>query len=185
MGANFVDIRTLCLGVLTLGEATGYEIKKMFEEGMFSHFYEASYGSIYPALNRLPAEGFVECTQQAQDKRPDKKIYNLTPAGRSAFLAEIPTPPGRDKLRSEFLVSIIFSQFLTPSQLERVLDDRINFHQSQVDELNQRAGKCCDDTARQFTLGYGIAMHQAAAEYLGQNRHLLEDAFTVPGKAAE
>ena len=28
-----MDAKTLCLGVLTLGEATGYEIKKAVEEG--------------------------------------------------------------------------------------------------------------------------------------------------------
>ena len=47
-----MNVRTLCLGVLQFGEATGYEIKKIVEEGMFNHFIEASYGSIYPALTR-------------------------------------------------------------------------------------------------------------------------------------
>ena len=46
-----MDTRSICLGVLSMGEATGYEIKKLFEDGPFSHFYDAGYGSIYPALN--------------------------------------------------------------------------------------------------------------------------------------
>ena len=40
-----MNVRTLCLGVLSLGEATGYEIKKLLES-RFSHFYDASFGSI-------------------------------------------------------------------------------------------------------------------------------------------
>ena len=48
-----MDVQTLCLGSLTLGEASGYEIKKLFEEGPFAYFYHASYGSIYPALGNL------------------------------------------------------------------------------------------------------------------------------------
>ena len=40
-----MDVKTLCLGVLTLGDASGYEIRKQFEEGPFAHFFGASYGS--------------------------------------------------------------------------------------------------------------------------------------------
>jgi len=48
-----MDVKTLCLGVLSLGDASGYEIRKMFEEGPFAHFHHASFGSIYPALSPL------------------------------------------------------------------------------------------------------------------------------------
>jgi DNA-binding PadR family transcriptional regulator len=51
------DVRTLCLGILSIGEATGYEIKKALEEGPFGHVLEASFGAIYPALGRLTEEG--------------------------------------------------------------------------------------------------------------------------------
>ena len=54
MGMN---VRTLCLGVLSAGEASGYEIKKEIEEGLFSHFIEASYGSIYPPSPSSRARG--------------------------------------------------------------------------------------------------------------------------------
>ena len=48
-----MDVKTLCLGVLSRGAASGYEIKKQCEEGPFAHFYAAGFGSIYPALNSL------------------------------------------------------------------------------------------------------------------------------------
>ena len=59
-----MDVRTLCLGILSLGDATGYEIKKLVAEGSFSFFSEASYGSIYPALTKLTDEGLVSCVEQ-------------------------------------------------------------------------------------------------------------------------
>ncbi len=80
-----MDIRTLCLGILTWGDASGYEIKKIFEDRL-SYFYEASYGSIYPALTKLTDDGLVSCRAEAQDKRPDKKVYAITPTGRMAFM---------------------------------------------------------------------------------------------------
>ena len=55
-----MDVRTLCLGVLSMGSASGYEIKKRLENG-FGHFYDASFGSIYPGQSREPDEpGNVE-----------------------------------------------------------------------------------------------------------------------------
>ena len=80
-----MDSKTLCLGALMLGDASGYEIKKLFEEGPFSYFHQTSLGSIYPALGTLMEEGLVTCDERAQEGRPDKKVYSLTDAGRAAF----------------------------------------------------------------------------------------------------
>jgi hypothetical protein len=44
-----VHVKTLCLAVLSMGDASGYEIKKLLE-GPFRHIHEASFGAIYPAL---------------------------------------------------------------------------------------------------------------------------------------
>ncbi|MCZ6511637.1 MAG: PadR family transcriptional regulator, partial [Alphaproteobacteria bacterium] len=48
-----MDTKTLCLGVLTHGDASGYEIKKALEDGPFGHIQEIGFGSIYPALAKL------------------------------------------------------------------------------------------------------------------------------------
>src|SRR5262245_954062 len=73
-----MDARVLCLGALHFGDASGYEIKKLFEEGDFRFFYETSFGSIYPALSRMVEDGLALVSEQAQDKRPDKKVYSIT-----------------------------------------------------------------------------------------------------------
>ena len=41
-----MDVKTVCLGMLTDGEASGYDLKKEFESS-FSHFFAAGYGSSY------------------------------------------------------------------------------------------------------------------------------------------
>ncbi len=79
-----MDVKTLCLGVLSMGDASGYEIKKVFENA-FSHFYVAGFGSIYPALAELTREGLVVCSDIEQEKRPAKKVYQLTEKGLSTF----------------------------------------------------------------------------------------------------
>src|SRR4029078_5134035 len=103
MARQSMNVRTLCLGVLTMGEASGYEIKKEIEEGMFSHFIEASYGSIYPALTQLAGGGLGTGRAEETHGKPDKKVYAITEHGRAALPKSMSVLPCRDKYRSEFL----------------------------------------------------------------------------------
>lgn len=166
-----MDIRTLCLGLLTHGDASGYEIKKIFE-GPLRHFFDASYGSIYPALNRLTEEGLVRCTAQPQEKRPDKKVYSITPAGRIAFLDELMHPPGRDRYRSEFVATMMFADLLPPRHVSDLIDSRIAEYRQMLAELQDT---CTDgDAGKAFIVGLGQAMYAAGLQYLEENRHLVE-----------
>ena len=61
-----MDVKTVCLGILTEGPASGYDLKKEFES-TFGHFFAAGYGSIYPALSSLAEQGLVSCEEIAQD----------------------------------------------------------------------------------------------------------------------
>ena len=166
-----MDVRTLCLGVLSLGDASGYEIKKRLED-TFSHFYDASFGYIYPALNRLQKEGLVQCETEAQSKRPDKKVYSLTVEGRLTLVAELNNMPGRDRVRSEFLVAMCFADLLPVGQISEMIDQRLNQHKRLAAELAGRESR--SSAAQQFIAGYGRALYEAAAAYLETNRHLVE-----------
>src|ERR1700759_2211987 len=117
-----MDVRTICLGILPRGDATGYEIKNLFQDDGYQHFVEASFGSIYPALNRLTEEGLVSVRAEAQEKRPDRKVYSITPAGRSAFIASLLQPLPADRHRSPCVVWMLFSGLLPPSHARTLLD---------------------------------------------------------------
>src|SRR5271165_4615893 len=121
-----MDVRTICLGILTRGDATGYEIKKLFEEDGYQHFVEASFGSIYPALNRLTQERMVSVREEAQEKRPDRKVYSITPAGRTAFLAALLKPLPEDRHRSPFVFAMLFSHLLPPERVSAMLDEYLS-----------------------------------------------------------
>jgi len=167
-----MDVKTLCLGVLTLGDATGYEIRKQFEEGPFSHFYDASYGSIYPALGRLLEEGLVSVTETPQEGKPDKKVYSLTPTGLDSFREALAEPPGPDKIRSEVLVRFFFAEFKERRDLEVVYDSYLAEFQQKVDHI------CCLDPegipeGRLFVRRLGLSFYQALADFLVENRERL------------
>lgn len=167
-----MDIKTLCLGVLSFGPASGYEIKKQVER-IFGPFFDASYGSIYPALTALTRESYVSCTAQAQDKRPDKKVYSLTGPGRFKLLADLAATSARDRFRSEFLVAMLFADLLPPAKVSRLIDERLTIYRRELGEiLGDR--KPDAPPAEHFIQGFGETVYRAAIGYLEENRHLVE-----------
>jgi len=174
-----MEVKTLCLGALALGDATGYEIKKMFEDGVFGHFLEASYGSIYPALTKLTEDGLLTCTTQEQDGKPDKKIYSITPEGSAALSERLGEPVSEDKFRSDFLFVMVFAHFLPKAAVSRLIDDKIAGFQAEAEKLSSETGTIGTPGA-EFIRRYGQTIMRASAECLEANRHLIEGP--LPGQ---
>ncbi len=137
---------------------------------MFSHFIEASFGSIYPALTQLAGEGLVAARAEEQAGKPDKKVYSITPKGREALARSISVVPGRDKYKSEFLFQMLLQQYLTPAAMLAAID-------KQLTDLNAdlvRIGECnCAEqphAGARFVADYGKAVLTAAVEVLMQKK---------------
>lgn len=81
-----MTVRLVILGLLRERLLYGYEIKQIIEEHM-SDWTSIAFGSIYFALDKLAAEGFVEKVEVEQDsKRPARSVYQITGKGREEFL---------------------------------------------------------------------------------------------------
>jgi len=177
-----MDVRTLCLGILTFGDSTGYEIKKAFE-GRLSLAYGAGFGSIYPALNKLTKDGFVLCRAEAQSKRPDKKVYSITKAGNEFFLEQIKKTPAADKYRSEALTTLMFSHLLPASNVSNVVNEIISNYDQNIKSLSEG----CDmrqSQSEKFLCGFGIAVRQAAIDYMQENRDMIETEMLAEQRTA-
>lgn len=162
-----MDVRTICLGILTRGDATGYEIKKLFEEDGYQHFIEASFGSIYPALSRLTEEGLVSVRAEAQEKRPDRKVYSITEKGRGAFLHALLEPLPEDRHRSPFMFAMLFSHLMPKDHVERMLDDYIRQSEG---KLAQLMTKQPETHGERFVTGLGRAVYIAMVNFLNAHR---------------
>ena len=168
-----MDVRTICLGILTRGDATGYEIKNLFEDDGYQHFVEASFGSIYPALNRLTEEGLVSVRAEAQEKRPDRKVYSITPAGRTALLAALMKPLAEDRHRSPFLFAMLFSDLLPAPRVCALVDGYIAQAEQKLTQLQQRASEQLLPGER-FAVDLGHTMYRAMLEFLRSRRAEIE-----------
>ncbi len=175
-----MDVKTLCLGVLSQADYSGYEIKRCCEE-VFRHFFVAGFGSIYPALAELQRDGLVTAQSVEQKNRPDKKIYRITEAGRTALAADLVVTPPRHKVRSEFLTLMYFAHLLPPERVDAVLSEMIErFEATLVDELAifDRDDAPRDLTPGQrFALGYGRTVLTAALAYCKRQRPQLARAL--------
>lgn len=56
VGSYFERKRDVVLGLLMGKELSGYDIKIVFED-VFTHFFDGSFGMIYPTLRQLEKEG--------------------------------------------------------------------------------------------------------------------------------
>ncbi len=172
-----MDVKTVCLGMLTDGEASGYDLKKFFESS-FGHFFAAGYGSIYPALASLAADDFVSCKCVPQEGKPDRKVYSITAAGRQKLLTELDDPNPSHKVRSEFLATLCFAHLMDAGQVRAVLDNRIAEIEEYEKMFDEFEHTCMHETPHgmHFTVGIGRAVMLAMKEYIQENgRQLYEE----------
>jgi PadR family transcriptional regulator AphA len=180
-----METKTLCLGALCLGDETGYDIKKRFEEG-FGHFLDVAPSGIYRALSELEASGSVVAERVVQEGRPNKKVYRLTEQGRSEFVAAMIASPARHRVRSEFLFVMIFAHMLPRAVIEAAIDRQLG----EIDALIAHAESClmdigCDaPPGGRFVASHGLDMLRAQRESLLRNRALYFPAETEAGAPA-
>ncbi len=167
-----MNTQTLILAILNFEDASGYEIKKQSTEGAFSYFVDISYGSIYPTLAKLEADGLVLGRSETQSGRPDKKVFSITEKGREEFVKTLTSPPAIDKFKSEFLLIAMCADLTSPEVITKAIDKRIN----EMEELLQVIGSLrseCDHPATQWTTSYGMHVKGADLEFLKNNRDSL------------
>ncbi|HET7649270.1 MAG TPA: PadR family transcriptional regulator [Gammaproteobacteria bacterium] len=174
-----MNVKELCLGALTFGDASGYDLKKFFEQ-TFNHFCVAGFGSIYPALAELTAEGLVTCSDESQPGKPDRRVYHITDTGHAAFVEYLETTEPQHKVKSDFLLTMYFAHLLPPERLEAVLNNRIAHLEQQlavIQQVEQKTeGSCPASIGAEFVHGFGTVVMTAALDYLLKNREQLVTA---------
>ena len=179
-----MDVKSLCLGVLALGDASGYEIKKQLEEGPLAYFYRAGYGSIYPALNKLSEEGLVTFTEMSQEGRPGKKVYSITERGQAAFRKALRKKPGPDKIRSESMFMLFFAEFLEPERRRDVYEEYLSrFHS--IIECMETVDLSEEMPGRRFAHELGLALYRSIADFMEANRDIVLEGDPGAAVAAE
>jgi len=75
----------LLLGLLLTQSQHGYQINEFIEKNL-SRITEMKKGNAYAVLERLAKEGFVDVHSEQEGKRPQRKVYSITPSGQARFM---------------------------------------------------------------------------------------------------
>ena len=94
------------LTVLSTRDATGYDITKEFSSSI-GYFWKASHQQVYRELNKMAQNDQVTCVLEPQEGKPDRKVYSITDAGRSALGEWFEQPTAHPTVRDEFSAKLM------------------------------------------------------------------------------
>lgn len=101
-----MSLKYAVLAALLEGEASGYELSKVFDIS-FANFWPATPQQLYRELERLAQDGLVEARFVQQERRPNKRMFTLTEAGREDLRSFAAEPPRRPTaVRDELLIKL-------------------------------------------------------------------------------
>jgi DNA-binding PadR family transcriptional regulator len=102
-------VRLPLLALLAKEPAHGYELAARLEQVFGQAYPSPNIGQIYVTLRRLEQAGLVRSQDVVQETRPNKRVYELTPAGREAVAAWIEGPSDGPRVRDDFFMKLALS----------------------------------------------------------------------------
>jgi PadR family transcriptional regulator, regulatory protein AphA len=167
--AGLTDAEYAVLGLLADGESSGYDLGKLAEPNV-DLILAPTKSRIYAVLPRLLERGLVSEREVTQERRPDKRLYRLTKAGRDelkAWLNDTGTPLHRDLL----LLKLFFGRHADPAAL---LEQVRAFREAKERELERLADyghrnlKHPAGVFRNLTVGFGLDVTQSSITWASE-----------------
>ncbi len=156
----------LILGLLTERPMSGYDIKKQVKTAL-NAITSASYGTLYPMLHQLLADGCVEVEEVPQHGRPSKKVYSITDSGRSDLIQWLKQPAVTDQIRREFLLKLYLATNLPEKDLRTIIAQRRKETDQQMQLLRTDREKA--GTQQQgWVVDYALSMCEAESSWLSR-----------------
>jgi DNA-binding PadR family transcriptional regulator len=98
-------LRHAVLTALLEGEASGYQLAKRFNVSV-ADFWPATPQQLYRELERLERQGLLRGRMVEQTRRPNKRVFALTEAGRRELRDFIAQPTRPAAIRDDLLVKL-------------------------------------------------------------------------------
>ncbi len=182
MKENTGKSKYVMLGMLSRMPQTGYTIKKWIENE-YSHFWQESFGQIYPTLKALVAEGLAVSNDNTELVNGRKQIvYSITDAGRKELSDWLCERPEVEKLRYEILLKVSFGENTEPEVLIGHLDDFIwrneklvkdmNGYIALFDQLKEQGTNCMYS---QLTALCGVHIYSAMRDWAVEAKKLISE----------
>lgn len=86
-------------------------------------------------LKKLSEAGWLDCQAQAQETRPDKKVYRLTPSGHAELLRWLGEPVQPNKINDALLVKLFGGAHTSTANLREEMQRHVAVHRKTLDSL--------------------------------------------------
>lgn len=178
MKENTGKSKYVILGMLSRMSLTGYNMKKWIENE-YSHFWQESYGQIYPTLKKLVAEGLAVPLEEQGNGR-GQITYSITDAGRKELALWLRKEPEIEKLRYEILLKVSFGENVESNVLLGHLDDFAKRNENMIRDMKEymqyferlkEEGMDC--TYSQLTALCGVYIYSAMRDWAEEAKRII------------
>lgn len=126
-------IKFVILGLLSWRKLTGYDIKQVMQQST-SNFMNASFGSIYPELNKLEKGGLIEATKVVENGKY-KKVYEINANGKEEFLRWLEQPIDFMRSYEDILAKVFFYEMLPLEKAAELIEQLISDIDKKIEDL--------------------------------------------------
>ena len=141
-----MSLKYALLGVLSLREMSGYDIKRHFDRAV--HFvWNASDSQIYRELRGMERDGLIASRLIQQESKPNKRLYRMTAEGGRELDAWLVSPAERPYSKEPFLLRLFFLARVSDDDARKLLEARLNEVESLLDVAAERL-RAYADTSR-------------------------------------
>lgn len=164
-------IEETVLGLLRREARHGYDLAREFAPGtVLGDVVHLEMGMLYTHLKKLEREGLVRAVVVAQESRPARRVYAITPAGEAALADWVARPVERTRdLRLDFLLKLYIARDHGPAVAERLMDEQFEVCRRFVTSLAEQLRAEADDF-RRLVLEMRLAQNQALLDWLAGAR---------------
>ena len=187
-----MSLKHALLGLLNYEPMTGYELKQFFDSSI-EHFWNAELSQIYPTLKSLEDSEYVTKTVEVQESRPNRKVYEITAAGRDEFQRWMRTANPPADLRDPFLIKVFLGTEIPVEDTLLLMRRQMEEHQKVIafseSVLRPRIAHAVEHekfTTKHalywtLTLEMALAYRRAYVEWCERSMRLLEESLLDEG----
>jgi len=171
-----MSLKHAVLGVLAEGEASGYDLVKLFNTSL-ANAWPATQSQIYTELTKLADAELITVSSTGPRGR---KQYAITDAGRAELRYWITETPSRPDRRSEALLRVFFLGQVEPAEATRYLAGLAERAQRDLAELRELRDRIDWDSGHNFSrygriaLEFGLRLAEMRGEWARWAEHRLD-----------
>ncbi len=131
-----MSLKHAILVLLETEPSSGYDLVKHFKQSL-GYFWNAKHQQVYQQLKTLAEEGSIIFKAHVQDNKPDKKVYEITEAGRTVLSQWINQPVKPNKINDSLLVKLYGGHLTSNENLLEELDSHKAIHEETLLNLQK------------------------------------------------